>query len=94
MSLSVSDAAVRQHGRLVHLHSLLMKLARVRQLFQWEKIPCRTVDDFIGSVAEDIDDGIGGVEDAGVGGEIYGRCWSGNRNALGDDGQLAYREWR
>jgi len=69
-AVSVPHPTICQDGRLVHLHALLMVLAREGQLLGREVLPGGAVDDFIWSIAEDVDDGVGGIEDAGVWGEV------------------------
>lgn len=72
LSLGILHAAVRQHGRLVLRHSLSVEFADVRELLFVEELPCRTIDDIIGGVAEDVDDGVGSVENARIVLEAYG----------------------
>lgn len=53
-----------------------MKGFRQRKLLRVEEVPAGPVDDLIGSVAEDVDNGIGAVEDVSIEGEIYIRSTS------------------
>ena len=39
-SVLVPDLTICQHRSFVHRYSLLMKLARIRQLVCWEELPC------------------------------------------------------
>lgn len=49
------DIAVGQHGRLVHGDALAVKLLCLGELILGEELPRRTIDDFIWSVAKDVD---------------------------------------
>jgi len=45
-------------------------LSRQRELFRVEELPHRPVDDLVGRVAEDVDNGVGRVQDVGIVGEV------------------------
>lgn len=71
VALAVLQAAVGQDGRLVEAHA-----AAVAGLGQWqlvgvEEVPDGAVDDLIGRVAENVDNGVGRVENMGIVGEVW-----------------------
>lgn len=66
----VLDLAVIEHCRLVRGDLVLKVMLRIRYFLPREKFPAGTVDDFIGGVAEDVDDGLRRVEDTSFGCEI------------------------
>jgi len=75
LRLSVLYPTVCEDSRLVQGDTLLLELAGEGQVFGGEEVPRRAVDDFIGSVAEDVDDGVGRIEDARLVREVC-RRWS------------------
>lgn len=71
LSLLVLDPAIRQHGGLVHLNALFVERLGEWQFIFGEKVPAGTVDNLVWSPAQDVDNGIGRVEDAGVGRQVW-----------------------
>ena len=74
-ALAVFDAAVRQDGGLVKLDASKMKLLGERFVLLVEEVPSGSIDNLVRSVAEDVDDGIRGIEDVGTFREVYHREW-------------------
>jgi hypothetical protein len=64
LAISVLDTTIRQHSSFVRGHSFLVERAHVGEFIRREEVPCWFVDHFIRRVAEDVDYGVGSVEDA------------------------------
>ena len=71
IALAILDAAVAQHGGLVEPHAPTVKPLRDRHLVRVEEVPNGPVDDLVWRVAQDVDNGVGRIEDMGVLGEIW-----------------------
>lgn len=70
VALAVADAAVGQDGGLVEVHATLVELLRERNLLWMKKVPAGAVDNLVRSMAEDVNDRVGGVEDVSILGEV------------------------
>lgn len=68
--LAVSDASVGQDGSLVKLHASTVLCFGEWNLSWVEPLPARPVDDLIGRVAQDVDDRVRRIENAGIFGEV------------------------
>ena len=70
VALAVPDAAVGQDGGLVEVDAATMELLGEGDLVGVEEVPAGLVDDLVRGMAEDVDDGVGRVENVGILGEI------------------------
>jgi len=73
--LTVLDAAVCQDCGLVKLHTSQMELLGERPVLLMEEIPGRPIDDLVRGVAEDINNGVGRVEDVSTFGKVCSCEW-------------------
>jgi hypothetical protein len=71
VALAILDAAVRQYGSLVEPYASIMELLCNRYLIGMEKIPDRTVDNLVGSMAENVNNGVGCIENVGMVGQVW-----------------------
>lgn len=85
-TIAVPDLAVSQDGSLVKLDATAVEVLRKRDLFRVEKVPAGLADDLIGSVSENIDDGVRGVKNAGLAGEVCKAGESDSSPILGAEG--------
>ena len=70
LALAVLQAAVRQDGSLVEPHAAAVLCFGEGKFVWMKKLPYGPVDDLVGSVAEDVDNGIRRVQDVGIVGEV------------------------
>jgi hypothetical protein len=70
VALAILDTTVRQDGSLVEPHSSTVELLCYRDLVGMKEVPARAVDHLIWSVAEDVDNRIGRVEDMCILGKV------------------------
>lgn len=73
--LAVLDAAVCQDCGLVELHASQVELLGERPVLLMEEIPGGPIDDLVRSVAEDINNGVGRVEDVSTIREVCSCEW-------------------
>jgi hypothetical protein len=69
-SLAVLQAAVGQDSSLVQSDAALMVGFGQREFIRMEELPDGAIDHLVGRMAEDVDNGVGRVQDVGVIGEI------------------------
>jgi hypothetical protein len=69
-SLAILESAVRQHGCLVETYSSAILGLGNRKLIWVEKLPDGSIDNLIRRVAENVDNRVGRVKNAGVVGQI------------------------
>jgi len=70
VALSVLDATVGQDGSLVEPHASTVELLGDWDFLGMEEVPAGAIDDLVRSVAEDVDNGVGRVEDMSILGEV------------------------
>lgn len=70
-TIAVPDLAISQDGSLVKFDAAAVEVLRKGDLLRVEKVPARLADNLIGSVTENIDDGVRRVKNAGLAGEVY-----------------------
>lgn len=70
VTLAVPDAAVGQDGRFVEPHTAVVELLRDRDFVRMKKVPDGAVDNLIRRVSQDVDNGVGRVEDMGIIAEV------------------------
>lgn len=70
IALAVLDPTVGQDCSLVKLHTSVVELFSDGNFIWVEEVPDRSVDDFIRRVSQNVNDGVRGVEDMGLIGEI------------------------
>jgi hypothetical protein len=59
LPLSIDQPAVRKNSSLVQLNTSVMELSGPWEFFWVEKIPARFTNNFVRSMAEDVNDGVG-----------------------------------
>jgi hypothetical protein len=69
-SMGVSDVTVSKDGGFVHGDASAMELLGVGHVGGFEEVPCGLADDFVGGVAENIDDGVRRIQYNGFLGEV------------------------
>lgn len=70
VALAVLEPAIRQYSRLVERHSAAILGLGELQLLRMEELPYRAIDDLIRGVTQDVDNGVRGVQDVGLFGEV------------------------
>jgi hypothetical protein len=65
-SLTIFESAVRQDSSLVEVHSPAILCLGQWEFIRVEKLPDGSIDDLIGRVAENVDDGVRRVKNVGV----------------------------
>jgi hypothetical protein len=68
------DAGIMEDGGLVEQHASAVDGTCKRYLVGMEVVKCGFPPDFIGLVAENIENRVGSKEYVGIGGEVWG-CW-------------------
>jgi hypothetical protein len=74
LALAVLDLAIGEDSSFVEFHASTVELPRERNLIGVEKLPARPIDDFVGSVSENVDNGVGAIEDSRIVGEVCSRA--------------------
>jgi hypothetical protein len=70
VALAVFNTAVCQYGSFVELHTSQMELLGEGSVLDMKEVPGRSVDDLVRGVAEDINNGVGRVENMSTLGKV------------------------
>lgn len=76
-SFTTDQVAIRQHSRLVHMDAAAMELPRDWYCFGPEEVPAGPIDYLIRSVAEDVHNGVGCIQNSSLIGEVCELAMSG-----------------